>query len=117
MFTLVKEGQGNVIQKNKARGTRRNACKLQDTYALEKAIKHLEKCEQAQAENEKLTQLLDEVLVNVDRLEKKKASQRVLASLVWESVPGMATLPVRVLWMAAFFLPQLLSLSSQHVVQ
>ena len=100
------------MQKNKARGTRRNACNLQDTFALEKAIKHLEKCEQAQAENEKLTQLLDEV--NVNRLEKKKASQRVLASLIWESVPGIATLPVRVLWMAAFFLPQSLSLSSQQ---
>ncbi|DBA85920.1 TPA: hypothetical protein ACH3X1_005464 [Trebouxia sp. C0004] len=75
LFTLVKDSQGKVIQKNNRKARVCNACNLQDTYSLDKAVKHLEKCEQAQAESEKLTQLLDEV--NVDRLEKKSKPKSV----------------------------------------
>ncbi|KAL3144251.1 hypothetical protein ABBQ32_004025 [Trebouxia sp. C0010 RCD-2024] len=66
LFTLVKDGQGKVIQKNNRKARVCNACHLQDNYSLDKAVKHLENCEQAQAENEKLTQLLDEVHVDRD---------------------------------------------------
>ncbi|KAL3162480.1 hypothetical protein ABBQ32_010142 [Trebouxia sp. C0010 RCD-2024] len=54
LFTLVKDGQGKVIQKNNRKARVCNACYLQDNYSLDKAVKHLENCEQAQAENEKL---------------------------------------------------------------
>ena len=74
LFTCITDESGEVLQKHNRKFRSCCACGEEGQYyALDKAIKHLEDCEEANQQHEHLPQLLDEV--RVDRLQKRNKAQ------------------------------------------